>query len=298
MRRGSALLCCGLLAGLLAGCAIGVAESPGKWVDRFRPTHVPEGPDVVVLEVALLERAIGDPFINEGLWQSADEQAVPLERKAILDDNGFRIGQIGGLTPAGLQTLLTSERSCVNPRRLFPRAANATTISLGPKLAACRFDLHQDGLPVAVALEGAECTLEVVPALAAEGQTRLQFTPRIRHGETKLLPRAAPDQSRWMLQEDRPTETYPLLGWEVTLAPNEYLVVGTRLDRPGSLGHQCFVRPKEAAPVQRLLVLRSSRVGHDLPTESADAPEDDPSRSISPPLALQAGWVSARGTAR
>src|SRR5262249_26814687 len=100
MRRGSDMLCSGLLAALLAGLALGAADRPGIWVDGLRPYHVPEGPDVVVLEVVLLERPVDDPFVNEELWRSADEQAVPLERKAVLDDNGFRVGQIGGLTPA------------------------------------------------------------------------------------------------------------------------------------------------------------------------------------------------------
>ena len=39
------------------------------------------------------------------------------------------------------------------------------------------------------------------------------------------------------------------LGWEVTMAPGEYLVIGAREDRPGTLGHQAFVRPDESVPV-------------------------------------------------
>src|SRR5437870_10332225 len=103
----------GLLAGLLAGCATGTPAPATSWLRRFQQLDIPTGPDVVNMEVVLLERPVGDSYLDHELWQTADEQVVPLERKAVLEENGFRVGQIGGQTPVGLQALLTSERSCV-----------------------------------------------------------------------------------------------------------------------------------------------------------------------------------------
>jgi hypothetical protein len=68
----------------------------------------------------------------------------------------------------------------------------------------------------------------------------------------------------------------------VTLAPNEYVVVGARFDRPGSLGYQAFVRADESPPVQRLLVIRTSRTAPDAPDDGDDGLER------SPPVASQA----------
>jgi hypothetical protein len=263
MRHWQALLF-GLWTCWLCGCTSGPTLRTNSWLDRFLQPAGPTGPDVVQMDVALLERPLGDPYINRDLWMDADEQIVSLDSKAVVEDNGFRIGEIGGITPVGLQTLLTSERSCANPRRLRAHAGKATKLVIGPEMPLCRFQIQRQGGTLQVALERAQCSLDVETSLTSDGRTRLRFVPQILHGETSLLPRPAADRSGWILKEERPTERYPQLAWEVTLAPNEYVIVGGRYERPETLGHQCFLRGDEATPVQRLLVIRTSRPGRDL----------------------------------
>lgn len=285
----------GLLNGLLAGCLAGEhAHSKSLW-SKLKPFQGPTGNDVVVMDVALLERPVGDLYINEEFWRSADEQVIALERKGVLEDNGFRIGQVGGITPAGLQALLTSERSCVNPRRIQLHADHATTVALGPPLAQCRFQLVEETGPRPVELEQATCSFVVVPSLTPDGHTRLHFTPQIQHGQPSLLPKPAADRSGWEMQEHRPTERYDALSWDVALAPNEYIVIGACFDRPDTFGHQCFIRKEDAAPVQRLLVIRTSRhvpgVSHDPLSNTTE----DAAFRRSPPLAYQATYTTIRG---
>lgn len=284
MRRGRGLAVM-LMAGLLVGCSANETVRSTSWLSRLRPLQGPPAANAVLVEVALIERPVGDPYLNRQLWELADEQSVPLERKAIIQDNGFRVGLIGGMPPAELQALLTSERSCANPRRIQRLSGDPTTLLLGLTRPRCQFKLQQDGSPQLVALEQAECALIVTPTLAADGRTRLQFTPQVRHGETALVPRPAQDRSgtySWMLQEQRPTETYSAMGWEVTLAANEFLVVGGRFDRPQSLGHCFFVRADEPSPVQRLLVVRVARLRPGI------AAEDEELLHQAPALAAQA----------
>lgn len=284
----------GLLAALVMGCATGERARPVAWLDRLRPFQGPTGPDVVQLDVALLECPLGDAYINDELWATADEQVLSPGRRGPLEDNGFRIGQVAGITPGPLQTLLTSERSCANPRRIQMRAGNASTVVLGPIVPRCQFALVRDGERAEVVLDQAQCVLSVAPSLTRDGKTRLQFTPQVHHGDTALAIRPAAEQGRWMIQGQRPTENYAELSWDVALAPNEYVVIGTHGDWPRTLGHQCFVRPGEARPVQRLLVIRTGRAR---PGLSAEPEADDPSRPM--PLALQAAtWSKARGSGR
>ena len=224
MRQGRALTF-GLLTALLAGCANDLPVRSTSWFDRWRPFHGAAAVDVVELQVSLVERPPGDAFINQELWTLADEQIIPLERKAALEANGFRVGQLGGNTPAGLLTLLTSERSNVNPRRFFLHAGQSTLVVLGPSTPRCSFQFHQDGEPANVSLEKAQCAFQLVASLVGENGIRLQFTPQVRYGEKTLVPRAAPDGSGLLLQEEWPTKTYASLGWEVTLAANQYVVV-------------------------------------------------------------------------
>jgi hypothetical protein len=271
--------------GLLAGCAGGEAARTTAWRNRLRPPQGPPPSNLVLMEVALIEQPVGDPYVNQQLWDLADEQVVSLERKPVLQDNGLRIGLMSGMLPPGLQALLTSKRSCANPRRIQRAAGEPTTLMLGLTMPRCRFQLHTSGTTEVVELEQAQCTLIVTASLTTDGRTRLQLTPQVRHGEAALIPRPAVDRAgtySWMIQEQRPTETYTDLGWEVSLAPNEYLVVGGRLDRPDTLGRQFFVRGDEPSPVQRLLVIRTTRLRPGI------AAEDEELLHRTPALAAQA----------
>jgi hypothetical protein len=300
MRQGRVLFL-GLLAGVLVGCATGKPMQSASWWERFRPFQGPAGADVILLDVALLERPVDDPYINQELWAAVDEQAVSLECKAVLEDSGFRVGQIGGLTPARLQKLLTSERSNLNPRQIRLHAGRATTLVLGPRAALCRFQVEQDGQPAPLALEQAQCTLNVVPTLTEDNCITLHFTPQVQHGEIKLSPRPTEDLSGFILQSERPTKSFPVFGWELTLAPNQYAIIGGRADRSETLGCQCFLRRDEAIPTQRLLVIRTARMTEGgIPDSSSEAMAEEASANQIPPLALQAAWtaVPRQGTIR
>jgi hypothetical protein len=294
MRRWRALLP-GLVALLPLACLPGQPGQTFYRRDSLRAFHGPVAPDVIMMDVALLERPAGDAFINRELWRFTDKQVVPLEQGAILEDNGFRVGLVVGLPPTELNALLTSPRACVNPRRRFLAAGATASIKLGPTQPECRFRLRQEDGVTEVVLEQAQCAFTVVATPTADGRTRLRFTPQVEHGE--MVPHYAPvpDQSGWVMEIKQQCNAYPNLAWEVTVAANDYLVIGTWIDQPDTLGHQAFVDPQSAAPVQRLLVLRTFRNGG----IDADIAEPVPANqgSRSPPLALQAAWstVRARG---
>lgn len=297
MRQGSALLL-GLFVCALAGCAGAAPTQSTSWFNRFMRPAGPSGPDVVQMDVALIERPLGDSYLNRELWAVADEQVIAPEAQAMLEDNGFRIGQMGGITPAGLQNLLTSEQSCINPRRLMCHAGKPTRLVLGPALPLCSYHVLNLGAATEVNLEQAECTVEVVPTLAADGRTTLRFVPQVQHGAANLMPKPAADRSGWILTQDRPTERYPQIAWEVSLAPNEYVVVGGRFDRPGTLGNQSFVRTGEQPAMQRLLVIRTSRPGQALDEPAPQIAAEEVPRRRAPSLASQAALTATRGTSQ
>src|SRR2546423_4873835 len=101
----------GLLLGLVGGCAGAAGERADTGLRSAY--QLPEG--YVQMDVALLERPLGDRYLNQTLWTYADETVVGLDARPQLDENGWRIGQIVGMPPGGLQTLLTSPRACLNP---------------------------------------------------------------------------------------------------------------------------------------------------------------------------------------
>jgi hypothetical protein len=279
-----------LIALLAAGCLPARQGSETSFVAHRFPDNA-RG-DVVRVDVAVIERPAGDYYLNRTLWDLADEQTVDLERKSALNDNGFRVGVIGGLLPADLLALLTSSRSCADPHRLQLRAGNSTPIALGPEHAHCSYTLYAGARAVPVELKNARCLLQLEPVPIEGGRTTLRFTPVVKHGPAKREPRVVHEASgeyRWDMEFHQAAETYASLSWEVTVAPEEYVVVGTRLDREDTPGQLFFVDTESATPTQRLLVIRTGRF---LPEESPA--EQGPAGAVAP-LALQAGWRSARG---
>jgi hypothetical protein len=242
---------------------------------------------------------VGDPYINQEVWTFTDQQVVDLERMALLEDNGFRVGRIVGAIPAGLQRMLTSERSCANPRCFLLPSGKDRSIVLGSIQPRCRYTLFTSGQPVEVELEQAQCSLLIRPTLAADGQLSLHFTPRVEYGESTKQIHAARDLSGWVLEVQKPEKAYTELSWNVALTSNEYLIVGGLLQQETSLGFQCFVDRHSYSPVQRLLVIRAVHSGSRIDAEIADLPTKTQPGSPRPlPLALQATLPTVRGSIR
>jgi hypothetical protein len=247
MRRGLALV-------FVCGCVWPGAPRPDPPTTALKPLAGPLGPDAVGLLVAVLEVPVGDKAANGPMWTAIDEQAVALDRRAALDDNGFRVGVVG-LRPDGLDDLLNSPRSNPNPRWVQMRAGHARALPLGGSRPLCQFVVVAGGTPgPPVAFEQAQCAIQVTPTLTPNDSIKLSFVPVVRHGIRS--PWSAPVGDG---DADPPGERYPDLGWEVTPTAKEMVVVGTHFAKAGTLGHACFVEPDPLKPVQRLLVVQAVR---------------------------------------
>jgi hypothetical protein len=286
-----------LAAASLGGCFTAAPEA-GAGRREPSPFTGPTGDDVVRLDVYLVERPAGDAYLTRGVWEFTDEQTLQSACKARLEDNGFRAGRVGGL-PDELRRLTESERSCADPRRLLLHAGRPAAVVLGPPAARQAFRLVLDGRAEDVAWDQAQCLLEATPRLADGGRVTLRLTPQVRHGAPVCIPRPSqgPDGLlRWDFQAQQESETYKTLAWELTLAPDEYAVVGAAPDRDETLGACAFLGGDDGPPRQRLLVLRVSRAAPPSPP-AKPAPADDGPAGRSPPLALQAAGAAGRGAA-
>jgi hypothetical protein len=249
MRRAAPLV----LVLLLYGCVVPGDTRPES-VTAFKPPASPAA-DVVGLEVSLLEVPIGDHYANGELWATIDEQVVAPEKRAALDDNGFRVGVIGGVRPSQFDDLLRSPRSNPKPQWAQTRVGRPKVLPLGPERAVCEYHVFDRDTPgPAIAFQQARCVVQVTPSLAADGGVKLSFVPQVRHGTRPVW--SGPIEGDEVLP---PAESYPTLGWDVTLAAGEFLLIGTRFERTNTLGRACFVEPDEVKPLQRLLAIRAVR---------------------------------------
>jgi hypothetical protein len=276
--RGRSLL---LITVMISGCLTPDIASRGM-MDRLRAVSGPIGPDVVILDIAEIEQPPDDDYIDRDLWSALDEQVVGLEHKVAMDDNGLRAGVAGGLPPGKLQALLISERSCPSPHRITTRAGSTKLLALGPVRSEAVFDVNLNGETNPARLTAAQFGLSVTPQRTDDGRVRLTLLPQVQHGGRTL--RLQPlDGDGWSFAGSKATEKYVGLAFDVTISPQDYLVVGTRYDHPNTLGHGMFIAPSGEKLVQRLLVIRARPQG--------EAPLPDwavAGGAKSQPLAVQA----------
>jgi hypothetical protein len=220
----------------------------------------------VQLEWGLIERPVGDRYLNEDLWSLANEQVVPLEQKDLFDFDGLRIAQMGGLLPSAFQDLVRSERSNPSPQRKLVRAGKPTLLEIGPLRAECECGEPRPALLTGlwppehqIHLVNAQFAIEVTATPADADKVQLSFTPQVRHGEAKPTIKPAEDGSGWTSSSQATIDKYGELSWVVTLASTEYLIIGGRSESRNSFGKAAFLRIDEPRPVQRLLVIRVAR---------------------------------------
>jgi len=248
------------------------------------------------MRIAVIECRPGEKewiYVNNDLWQLADESLIDEDRRHAMNESGFRVGKLGALPPAELLTLLTSKRFNPTPRELSFRTGDPKPLAVGSTLAHCRYQVEQDGTPIE--LDHADCKLLVVASPAAGGKTMLHITPQVVHGDSKNGWRPDPQSGSFLMTPERAAETYAQMSWDAELALNEYLIVGGNYDRPETLGHQFFVQADESRPMQRLLVIQMGAGPSTTPTVETASAQSVPGPSRAAPLALQATWPAARG---
>jgi hypothetical protein len=277
IRRGALLLI------LLAGCVSSEPSRPSVSWQSLKPESDP-GPDRVLFDVALVRRPLGDPFLADELWASADEMIVSADLRELLELNGYRVGVLVGAPPDKLLQLLQSERSCPERRGRTAPSGKPLTQNLCECSMPVDVFVHIGKSKDDLALDRPQFGLDLTPFLHPNGAVRLKVTPRLEDGDKAINYKALPEESKWALEVKRPTRAFAALAFDIDLAPNQILLIGPRLEREGSLGFQSLTEAHAGDSLQHLLILRNVR--------SKAAPPFGEMIEIAnpanPPLALQA----------
>lgn len=277
-----------LVVACAAGCLPDVRRTPEPLEAALR--RPPEG-DTIFVDSALVERPATDAFCSQELWDGCNEQCVGLERAVLLEDNGLRVARLTAPLPARLQTILNSRRSTIGPRRQRARPDAAVCVAVGPRRQRAAVSVRA-GEGRELELTDAQAQFEVTPRLD-DGRLALRVTPQLRHGPARVRPRVAgagEGPLRWTLDTKEPLEELSELTLEMPLEAGEYLLIGPRGDDPKAVGPAFFAYQGDGVPVRQLLILRALPVG-----DGADADEED---GRTAPLAMQAGFTSARASRR
>lgn len=240
-------------AGLLVLVCAGCVSTDADPVTARRPVVPPTSG--VILTTGLIELPPGDPYLTDQLWRDAADP-LPHALSGLLLRNGLRVGVLGGLKPVRFDELLASEATYRHAtHRTLPADVTKVIPVNGPldRAELSHFaDLHGPGRPLA--LTAAECGLSVSGGPAKVG-VRLRLEPAVQHGDKELGVKLT--DTGLTRADQRRRETFPALGFELTLAAGEYLVVGTTADPGDTLGRTLFLDAGPDRVRQRVLVVRA-----------------------------------------
>jgi hypothetical protein len=254
----------------IAGCTLvlatgchGLAPTPDKpasgAIARSLTSGIPA--DGLVVEKVLLERPLGDRFLNHDLWY-ATLCTVPPEMRELLASNGIQVGVLGGNLPGEFQSIVSNAAETIDPRMLtFNHLKEAVIPTAGP-IADCKYEVLPDlaGKLQPIALKDARCGILVRPQQMGDGRIKLWCEPQIQHGERQDRFRPSEDGTQFTKFEEFPTEKYAELGFEVALRPDECLVIGSIAEARSSLGSTLFEAEASGNARQRVVVIRARQV--------------------------------------
>lgn len=210
----------------------------------------------------LIERPIGDPYLDRELWAAA-RPAGTEEEQVLLAENGLRAAVLGGNLPSGFQKLVGSEADTVNPHGLTFASRKETVVPTAEPADPCQYAVLADlaGGRARVNLRQARAGVLIHPEATTDGRVQVRCEPQVQHGERRDWLRPTADATGFTIQGEVPRERYPALAFEAVLGPSDYLVIGSPSTAAGTLGAAMFDVEAGGRPRQRVLVLRVARLG-------------------------------------
>lgn len=245
------------------GCAQdGRRVADASW-SRFKPKMPDPAPDLVELHYIFIERDEGNPLLNQTIWAEADEQAIPLDKRQSLAENGLRLGKLGSRLSPEILKLLEKSNAQGEGRRHIAHSgglAKVQTTDVRPKMSLFTV---AEGQPRGEELADAQCYMHVTPVIESGHDIRLQIVPEIEFGQRKNRRTPAPDLSGWQIRNDRDARSFPDLKVELSLNSGEYALLGGLPDRRGTVGACSFTQEQNSDRKQTVLLIRVVRPTRD-----------------------------------
>jgi len=241
------------------------ARTVGGFGDAFGNALDVEAAPGLHVESVIYERPLGDTLLNRDIW-SRDAAQIPAATRVLLEENGFRVAVIGGNLPPDFLRMLESGEGAISPQAMtFGTRTETVVPTVGP-IAECayrvRAELAAEREPrTFTAVHGG---FRVQPERTDDGRVKLRCEPLVQHGERQDFIRPAADATGFTLRSEVPHEAYPALGFDLTLDPNDYLVIGWRAADEGTdrtLASTMFCVEAKGESRQRVLVIRAGYRG-------------------------------------
>lgn len=206
----------------------------------------------------LIDQPAGSDYLNRGVWDSTTSP-ITHQQTTLLAVNGLRIGVISSQPPTELETLASSEATSIGAMRRAGVAGQPRTIAVNGPIEKCSFGTRTtlNDEPLLGTYEEVECGL-ILTATASPGdklKVRAEFT--IQHGERKPWLRPTADGTGFARAEERASNRYPELTFEVTLSRSDLLLIGASDEPAGRLGQAFFYSASSDRVRQRVMLIQA-----------------------------------------
>jgi hypothetical protein len=250
-------------AGGLSGCAHWSPREPteNELENTFGSPSATLGANRVVLEVAHVSIVREDLADLEDCWREIDEHVIDAALRKRLNENGVRVGRIGGELPAYLRDLVDQPKDIPNLddatqdrlklHRLTMTAGNEKDMPVGTPQENLSLLRNEGGAIRGKTLHDAQCMM----SLRAENETSagtLFFRPWIVYGPVKQT--YTGKDGAWRIAPEREQIDFPDLHFSTPLAPGETLVIAPGQQARG-VGKLFFHKKDES---RRILLVRLS----------------------------------------
>jgi len=285
-RKGTVFLMLLMLAGCLPSADSFVIQE--KKNDNALLKNIDES-NSIRLDVAMVQLPMAEKNILESIWSLADNNSVGLEKKAVLEQNGFRITSFGKTPPPELLRLLGTEKYTPNPRRFHVKIGGSSVIPITGVMDSLNTILSENDTTQDINLLDAQGFFKVSPGSVSENYYQLKLEPLIKSGKEKLSPRAVKTVSgslEWEMHSFKSERILPELTCELKVEAGDFLVIGPSESPKDDLklvGSNFFYMRVGQNLIPRVLVLRCSK-------KNAPLRETIGEFGKSLPLAIQASW--------
>jgi len=273
-----------LVAGLLmaagSGCSLFTPKAARAILDKppSLPTAAaatPEGETRLGYHTRLVDQPAGSAYLNSGLWAEATN---PLnhEQTTLLALNGLRLGVFSSNPPAELERLASSDATVLSPMLRSGVAGKPRVIPVNGPIERCTIGavaaFNAEAKPKTFEL--VECGLTLTATALPGDKLKLRGAFQIQHGERQPWLRPTSDGSGFARTDQRASEAFPALTFEVILGRSDLLVIGATDDPAEKLGQAYFFSHQTDRIRQRVLLLQAGtldRPGDATPSNSSAA---------------------------
>ncbi len=262
MSAGIALLLC-------AGCT--------RWLEPTRAVRSPLSPveiatDTATLDVIFSRVATTDEEAAIKVWADIDETLISPALRHELAQQGFRVGIVGGQTPATLAKLLDATPKPVSGTEVAdqlesnqPIRKQTMQIHTGRRQEIIASGVYEqwpiltreDGAIHGRTLSQAQGCLVLKAYAQGDGRVRLEIKPEIQHGQIRT--QVVGDDGMFRMDSSKPKLAFEKLSLDVTLSAGQTLVFAELPNHPGSLGHYFFSEPQNGRAQQKLVAIRFTK---------------------------------------